>query len=722
MLDLDPEVIADLIDESEKLLKPHFDQMDELERWLLSRGYGNPDDFDGGQDWPENVPYSFVSMLMSRMTHAAPQFSFTGGGSKAMREQTLGLQDAMNLLARQTRLHLTLAPAAMDYLLGFTCIYVDCESQPAHKLTRAQRRLMKGKARYVPGQGDQRVGPRRSSRDYTKPSGPPRYYDSATPTWPMGDHLVRHSYGWDQTARTWNAVRYFWHDVVEDLEDTLARCKADPEHWDEEAILRLGQVSRSDNPYLAGSSTTRHDQVKQVKYRMVFVPEGRITEDEFDPDSGEPRKVAKEPGEFEHGVWLTIGCVDGGSASYSRGRRFGEQAGADDSITPTRSEFLAKPFYRRGSKNPPYHIFGAHIPASKTVPFSPLTANHEQIRLWNDLSAAVQRRMRRYSRQVLYNLMDETTIEAILEAKDDDFVGIPGFETGRAQVVERGGMSQQDTVHLQTSQQTVYRGLGMSETLQGNATGNTATAEGYAAQTGLARVGLVLNGWENGVAGVALDQTYHIAHNDDFWVVLDEAAKINAAMADMAPFIEAGLLDAQTAEQIARQAAQQEIAIWQGGDFASDPSLDFALLKIEIEPQSMERRDLQEQRQDVLALVPLIQMVGDATIMQPHIEWREILRLIGKVFRQPDAHKWLRMDIAQQMSQLMLAQGLADVQMGGSLPSGTQKQGEPKGGFGTYTGGGGKSSSPNVGRTDPTGKAKPMGNAATKASPAGARR
>jgi hypothetical protein len=716
MIDLKAETIAELVDESERLLRPHFEKMDELEHWLVSRGYGSGDEFEGGEDWPENVPHSFVSLLLPRMTHAAPRFIYKGGGSKRMREQTLGLQTAQNMAARQTRMHHTLAPAAVNYLLGFTCIYVDCEAQPSHRLTPAQRRMMQGSARHIPKGAEQRKGPQRTGREYKKPAGQPRYYDAAMPSWPMADHLVRHSFGWDMRARTWDKVRFFWHDVVEDLEDLLARAAADPEHWDEDAIKRLGTVRAGDNPYNPAPSNEAGDTVQQVRYRMVFVPEGRITEDEFDPESGQPRKVTKQPGDHEHGVWLTIGVPDGSNTDYARGRRFGEASKGMGVPPSSRGEFLAKPFYRRGSRNPPYKIFGAFVSASKTIPYSSLTATHEQIRLWNDLSAAVNRRMKRYSRQVLYDLKDESTVEAILEAADDDFVGIPGFETGKAQVIERGGASQQDIAHMQMQQQNVYRGVGLSETLQGNSTNNTATAEGYAAQSGLSRIAHVVAGWEHGLASVAEEQSWHMAYSDDFWIVLDEAAKIETAMADMQPFIEAGMIDAQSAEQLARIAAQKEIAIWQGGDFAEDPSLDFGLVQVEIEPWSMERRDLAEQRQDVMTLVPLVAQIGQLVIQQPHIEWREILRMVGQVFRQPDLEKFLRMDIAQQMSQMMLAQGLQDVQLGGSLSPGVQRQGGPGGGPA-----GGRSGMMTAKPQRPAAAAKPMAGAqgaAPAASPA----
>lgn len=709
MLDIrDAQAIADLIDDSERRLKPHFDQMDELERWLLSSGYGATDDYDGGEDWPENVPYSFVSLLMPRMTHAAPRFTFTGGGSKKMREQMMGLQGAQNILARQTRMNLALVPAAMDYLLGFTCLYVDCESQPAHTLTQAQRRMLKGRARFVP------EGQSRTARDYKRPPGQPRYYDSAMPRWPISDHLPRHTYGWDQSARTRARIRFFWHDVVEDFDDLRARALDDPEHWDLDAINRLGMVSKEQNAYDAAMSTgPQFQHIKQVRYRMVFIPEGRIPQDdepEHDdgPDGPRQERIV-EPGEHEHGVWLTLGVADGGSTTELRGRRFGEMAKDASATADTRAEFLAKPFYRTGSRTPPYHILGPHLPASHTVPFSPLTANKEQIRLWNDLAAAVNRRMKRYSRQVLYDLKDESVVEAILAAKDDDFVGIPGFETGRSQVIERGGASQVDLAHKIDVQQTVYRGLGMSETLQGNATNATATAESQAAQTGLSRVGLIVDGWEQGLAEVAEDQAWHMAYSGDFWVVLDEQAKIEQALGDMQPFIEAGVVDAQSAERIARIAAEREVAVWQGGDFAEDPSLDFGLVRVEIEPSSMERRDLTQQKQDVLTLLPIVLQIGQAVIAQPHIEWKEMLRMVGRVFRQPDLEKMLHMDIAQQLSQIALSQGLQDVEMGAALPSGTTKIGQ--GGSGFVSGRG-------AGRPASPAGAKPAGGAATQAAPA----
>jgi len=699
MLDIqDPNAIAAIVDESCELLRPHFEKMDELEHWLRSRGYG--DEFDGSEDWPENVPYSFFAMLMPRMTHSAPRFTFQGGGSKKLREQVLGLQAAQNIIAKQTRMNQALQPAAMDYLLGFTCLYVDCESQPRHRLTPAQRRKMKGDARYVPP---------RTGKDYKKPAGQPRYYDSATPLWPMADHLVRHSYGWDQRAKTWAKVRFFWHDVVEDLEDLLARADADPDHWDREAILRLAAVRSSDNPYDAAASKETEEQVTQVRYRMVWVPGARITEEAFDAEGGQARKVV-EPGEHEHGVWLTLGTLDATSGEEFS-PRFGDKTRADQSSAPTRSEYLAKPFYRRGSRNSPYKVLGAHIPASKTVPFSPLTSSHEQIRLWNDLAASVQRRMRRYKRQLVYDLRDASMIDDLIASEDDAYVGISGFETAKAQVVETGGVGQQDVAHLQMSQQTTYRALGMSETLQGNATNQTATAESYAAQSGLQRIGQVVAGWENLLSDVAEEMAWHMAYTSTFWVVLDEAAKIEMALADMAPFIEAGLLDARQAESVARQAAEREIAVWQGGDFADDPELDFGLMSIEIEPWSMERRDIAEQRQDVLALIPMVAEISNLVVQQPHFEWKSMLRILGRVFRQPDLEKMLHMDIAQQLSQLALAQGPRDVHMEAAMPSGVQRM-EPG-----RMGGGGGGPMPQPGRAQPagagargpTGMSKPAG-------------
>lgn len=673
MLRLDPQHIHQLVEESQAILRPHFRAMDELESWLLTTAYGENADWDVPDDWPENVPFSFIALLLPRMTREAPRFAMRGDGSKRLREQVLGIQGSLNLLSRQQRLNRALIQGAMDYLLGFTCFFVDAEPIPAHRLTADQRRQMKGSVREVPEGSPARI---------QRPAVAPPAEDVVTPHWPYADHRPRGTYGWDQTAKTWSQVRFWWHDVVEDYEELVGRAEADPDHWDIENVKRLGELSAAENPYSAATGRGGQTNRRQVRYRMVYVPEGRITEEppegeEHDPEDGPP-EVTKEPGRHEHGVWMTLGVPGNGAGGYQDLKpdgKFGEErlkgGGANEGIE------LAKPFYRVGSTNSPYKVFGPYIPASRTVPFSPLTVNRDQIRLWGDLAAAAARRMRRYSRQVLYDLKDASIREAINEAGDDDFVGIPGFETGRAQVVERGGLSQQDMAHMAHQQATVYRGLGMSETLQGNSTNNTATAEDYAARTGLLRIDDVVSGWEEGLAEVGHEMAWHMAFSDKFWAVLDEQAKVEMMMADMAPLIDGGAIDSQKAERMAKFWAEREIHVWQGGDFDSDHGLDFGLLRCEIEPYSMERRNLQEQQAALMALFPILAQVNTLVVQQPHFEWREFLRQIGRTFQVPDLEKMLHMDIAQQMSQLMIAEGLNQTATSGAQGPGAVKIGGP---------------------------------------------
>lgn len=711
MLSLDAQTMNDLVEESAKELRRYWEPVDEMERWMTGRFFGNDFDFEVPDEWPENVPFGLVTLLLPMMAHNAPRWSLSADGTKRMREQSLGLQGALNLISRQTNLHQTLAPGVIDFLLGWACFYVDCESTPRHRLTNAQRREMKGRARYVPGE---------QGEDYPKEAGQPRYYDSAIPAWPTLDFLPRHSYGWDVSARTWSRVRFKWHDIVEDYEDLLARAE-DDDTWDIEAIRQLGSIGGRKNPYnaLEGDRSTR--KIGEVRYRSIWVPEGRLLDDDemevdnFDPTEDKPRETKKEPGDHEHGLILTVGVADGGGRKTLGARSYTELA--DQPGTENRALMLRKPFYRRGSRKGPYKIGGVYHTASNTIPLSPLIATKEQIELWNDVGSAICKRIRRYSRQIVYDLKDETMVEHLANSQDDDYVGVPGFDGNNLKVVERGGAAQQDLAHAQYLQNNVYRNLGMAETLQGSAGDSTATAEKLANDTGKTKMRYPVDRWTGLLAEVGEEMCWHMAYSSDFWVVLDDEAKMEMMLQDIAAFIDRGAINTQDAEQLVRYVSQREVHIWQGGDFAEDETLDFGMMQVEVEPFSMERRDLQQQQQDILLLMPLLERIGGLIVMQPHMEWRERLRDLGRVFAMPGLERMVRMDIAQQMSQLQIAQGLADTVMGPGT-GGAIKMGGPGGQSGFKLGGGGGGARPRPAPRSQAGAgAKPGGSATAPSQP-----
>ena len=85
------------------------------------------------------------------------------------------------------------------------------------------------------------------------------------------------------------------------------------------------------------------------------------------------------------------------------------------------------------------------------------------------------------------------------------------------------------------------------------------------------------------------------------------------------------------------------------------------------------------QQAELLGLIPTIAQIGQLVVQQPHFEWIEILRDLGRVFRRPNLHRMLRKDIAQQLSQIEIAMGLRDTTTANIAPGGTRRIGGPGG-------------------------------------------
>ena len=619
----DPTKLAQLVHNAARERDERLDALERRE--LMAMGSMNMDVTTGDMS-PENLGFAVYSALIPSMVTSSPVVDARSSGGYFEQLQVSAIGSAVSQIAYKQRMQDALRPAAWDMIFkNYACAFIEKSKADMSDLTKEERAAAKGRLHEgdpvdVGGESDDDPTPRATET--------PRVQIPAR--WPRIKSLHPRKCGFDCNQRSLAESRFTWHEVTEDWEDVVDRAGEHPDDWIEDAVLEM--------------STLRDDMElrQEVRYFVIYVPGATI--DGKDPKPNQP------------GVIYTIASDGTGSSAPERGLE------------------IRRPFYWSGHPGGPHIFEGQYVTGEDPFFLGMLSASEDALSLLDSVAMSVRDRIRGH--KVVYafdaSRIDEAT--EIANAKDGEFVAVPGLASGNGIIerMETGQVSPAEVAELREVQNNAAKQVGLDASGRGQADGDaTATAVSVAANATASKLSYLTGRWEAFVRECLERMAWEVAHDERIAIRLDEAGREKYLRAQLMELTRMTDLTALDVEQIVAD-EKREPMFFQGGDFAGDNGFDWSRLDIFIQPRSMEGAQGEIQAQRIITWAQQLAFLGQQMIAQPHIRWVDIIRDLGKAYGMSEADAIADVDIAQQLTQIQIAQGMGDPSIAGEVDPGRQ--------------------------------------------------
>lgn len=625
----DPEELWKLIKEAKADREPFDRGYEKLEDMFVSKWYGKGGNRKRVRNTLENVPFSVAALLLPHMVQNSPRFVAKADGTYANEVFAAGSQSALNLISKRAQWHRVFRPTAFDYLISRPAMFIEMTPSKHASVPDSMRRRIKGRLRTVPEEDHP------SMMHQNQPMSP------APPHWPGLRHVARDRWGADMKARLFDEARFLWTETTYDIDDLADMAKREPNKWNAEQIARLVAATDSAELGYAGSrfggGNERVEDRKQVNVHQIWVPEAKLFR--ADPERG------------ERGVIYTL------AAHTANGQDMPLE--------------LARPFYFYGPPQGPLVTGGQYTVSMESVPITMLMANMEQINTVNAVMWSIAQRIKNSKRVYAYDMTVDGDMRAVAARGDGQFQGVQGLvRDSQAAIIpiDFGGVDQSDIAHMQIALDGLSRNvIGSDETLRGQiGSGSTATEVATAFQETRNKIEFVLEGWEQLVMDAANGVRWYVENDTRFFTYLDSEGKEAVRRRQAQPLIDQGLLEPGELDEALQRARSQPYP-FQGGDLALDDAgqIDPHSVEIELEAYSMVRRTSAQRRVDEVALNEQLANIGDAAVRQPHINWKQRLKVMGEVWGKPGLEELFDEEVASEIAQIQLMSDLPDARFEG---------------------------------------------------------
>lgn len=608
-LNTDPNHLAREIHASAQALEKHYKPLEPMLQMYHGSYWDDspPVTGTGKNDAPKYSShiYEYVSLMLPRMVHQAPQFTLETTRGARQQEVVEALQRGMNHWAQASRLHEPLEEIAQDALFGWGGAFIEEVPHDRLKLTDDQRAKLKGSTR------------RPQSVALLNPE------DAERPHWPRVRRLEPGRWGWDTAATSESGIRFWWHKVTVDLEELKEKAK-EGGLWIPEAVQDLVETTDKEELGYSKQSSGGTPERKQVTYFVVWVPDARLGE---------------EPGEDEHGVIFTLTANQTGDNKGGR--------------------YLREPYYFYGPVEGPYLKVGFYRVPGSTVPLSPLVATQEQANIVGRINQAMVKRAEAYKKGAAYDLKDKKAATSIADSDDNDLTGIPGITRDALVPYELGGITPQDLTHHAFLLDRLQSASGMDDVQRGNVSGSgTATEVAIASESSQVRVGYMIQKWRQFVADCAMRVCWYAAHDDRiiFSYRVEEGAREQMAQ----QLLEAGA-DRAAVEVFMRYGSMT----FEGGDFRAEDygdELEFGDLDVRVEPFSMQRRDQRTVKMDTLEAVNVLSNYLGLAVQGAPLHIGKLAEMLAEVYALPELTEVVDADRAAELGVLAMEERVAAMQ------------------------------------------------------------
>jgi len=417
--------------------------------------------------------------------------------------------------------------------------------------------------------------------------------------------LSQRDYVRDPDSYTKEEARWEGHAWEMDREDLIRLAKESPEEgWDLAVIKDLGNTEETNTEK---KKVTDRDVIRC--YDMWWKNEVLEAEEGEEP-------LTQENG--FHGVIHTYAACD-----------------SDDGVT------MVEVRNPRAFYGPPWgmYSFGSiHYVPDDTWGLSPLIAVEGQIRDLNMHARNTSKRAARRKRPVFVDeSMEGALAEKLQDARDDEVIGIAGFDSSKIYGTEIGGITDQDLTYGELARNRLERVSGLTEQQRGQAgAADSATEAAIAKEGGDIRLEYTKLQFQRLVRKQLKTVAWYYHHDEDTRHVVSPEA----------------------AEELGIPLLPGQSLTIEGGN----PRIPFDLLGIEIEPLSMERTTTASQQRKGQELVQTVISIGQAMLQMPYIQWGDLLDIVGESHNVPRMGELFNMETLSQFVQIQQELGQANPQ------------------------------------------------------------
>jgi hypothetical protein len=429
---------------------------------------------------------------------------------------------------------------------------------------------------------------------------------------PTTKRLSLEDYTWDHLTKQHAEARFQAHRVVRDKEDVLEEAANFPQRgWNEAIVDAMGtdKARQRQRQRLSTSS-----QRGEVEYWEVWVPEINL-ETALDINGEEFQPTA--------------------DTGYN---------GTIFTICPEASEHLREPRPFWGPRDGPYTYSGYLYVPDEVVPLSPLVMTAAQAEIYNSVMSSAIQNIRGYKRGIAVGSDAGKLADVLEEFQDSGILTVEsiGKLQEQLQQIELLGLTPQHQLQITMLRDLLERSSGISEALQGQTSGATATEASIASMSVGKRMGYMT---EKFIGGMVKP----IAKKEAWYLAMDPRSRTS-----LGALAEGMFMDPKTGQPI-------EMPVLVGGPEHGDLLEDF---DVEIQPISMrfttemlEAERAASWEQFVLSTAPMIPTT-------PYIDWSLMFSRKAEQLGDPSLARVVDVEKALMMGklQMMMTMGVLGAQ------------------------------------------------------------
>jgi hypothetical protein len=425
-------------------------------------------------------------------------------------------------------------------------------------------------------------------------------------------------YRWDPMAIKHSEARWQAHRIIRDKDSILREAKEAPQRrWDKSVIEKCGEEPDRKNRGEHVSETFDRDE---IEYWEVWVPEA-IAEDAVD-EAGRPFEPLAAEG--FHGTVYTVSRDSG--------------------------EFLRAPRPFWGPRDGPYTFSGYLYVPDRSIPLSMLAATQAQAEIVNLVWNAAVEAIRKYKRGVGVSASAAPELaEKLIEFQDLGVLEVESLEdiSKVMQQVEVGGLTQQHMGMLSMLGMNLDQISGLTEAMQGQASGQaTATEASIAQMASGRRLGYAAEKFNTGV-------TRQIAGKEAWYSIMHPLSRI--PLGDQANGI---FVDPQTGEPI-------EAPVLLGGmkhaELLEDMDIELDAISQRFTSELLEAERGAQQDAWLQAFAPLMPTA-------PHIEWEQVVAKKAEQWGDPTWARIVNINKMNLLGAMMMQANFAGIPGGITQP------------------------------------------------------